>query len=581
MTIFGGNNCFSTRFNDVWVLSNANGLGGTPVWTQLAPSGTPPPATNFQSAVYDQGSNRMILYGINPTNGTQDTPTNQVWVLTSANGLGGTPTWIQLSPPSPGPVKTDQATVYDPSSNTMIVFGGFTPGASSGTYVFTNDTWVLANANGLGGTPTWTQLNPSGGPPAIRASMGTVYDPATKRMIIFGGGNSTSSFNDVWTLTVVATGDNVPPVTLASLSPQPNGASWNNSNVMVALNSTDNESNGTGVKQITHSATGAQPIASTTVPAATASFIVSNEGITTISFFATDNAANVETAKSITVQLDKTPPSVNCSSPDGLWHAADVSISCTASDALSGLANPPDASFSLSTSVPAGTETSNAATGTRSVCDVAGNCATAGPVAGNMVDKKPPTINVSSPTAGGSYLLNQAVNANYACTDGGSGVATCTGTVASGSPINTASVGSKSFTVNATDNVGNVAPTQTVSYSVAYGVCVLYDPTRAVQSGSTIPLKIQLCDANNADSSSSAVVVHGVSLVQTSTNASELLQASGNANPDNDFRFDSTLGPTGGYIFNLSTKGLTTGTYQLTFTAGADLLPHTLSFQVR
>jgi len=142
-------------------------------------------------------------------------------------------------------------------------------------------------------------------------------------------------------------------------------------------------------------------------------------------------------------------------------------------------------------------------------------------------------------------------------------------------------VGSKTFTVNATDKVGNVAPVQSVSYSVTYGVCLLYDPTRAVQSGSTLPLKIQLCDANNTDVSNSTIIVHGVSLVQTSTNASEILQASGNANPDNDFRFDPTLGPTGGYIFNLNTKGLTTGSYRLTFTATGDPLPHALSFQVR
>lgn len=301
---------------------------------------------------------------------------------------------------------------------------------------------------------------------------------------------------------------------------------------------------------------------------------------------ARDLVGNVEAAKSVAeattqVLLDTTPPSINCGAPDGLWHSSDVSIPCTANDAESGLANPSDANFSLSTSVPVGTETSNATTGTRTVCDVARNCATAGPITGNMVDKKPPSINISSPTTGGSYLVNQAVNANYACTDGGSGVATCTGSVASGSPISTASVGSKTFAVNASDNVGNVAPLQLVSYSVTYALCLLYDPTRSVQGGSTIPLKLQLCDANNTDVSSSSVLVHAVSLVQTSTNSSETIQASGSANPDNDFRFDPTLGPTGGYIFNLSTKGFTTGSYQLTFTAGADPLPHALNFQVR
>jgi hypothetical protein len=40
---------------------------------------------------------------------------------------------------------------------------------------------------------------------------------------------------------------------------------------------------------------------------------------------------------------------------------------------------------------------------------------------------------------------------------------------------------------------------------------------------------------------------------------SEQVQDSGSANPDNDFRFGSMLGSTGGYIFNLRTVGLTTG----------------------
>jgi hypothetical protein len=368
------------------------------------------------------------------------------------------------------------------------------------------------------------------------------------------------------------------PVTTASLSPQPNVAGWNNSDVMVTLTSSEP---GGSVKQISYSSTGAQTTASTTVSVSSTSVVISNEGVTTLSFFGTDNAGNVESAKSVTILLDKTPPSVNCGAADGLWHAADVSIACTGGDTGSGLANASDAIFSLSTSVPAGTETSNAATGTHPVCDVAGNCATAGPVLGNMVDKKPPSISISSPTAGGSYLLNQTVSASYSCADGGSGVATCSGTVASGSPIDTASAGSKTFLVNATDKVGNVAAPQSVSYSVSYAVCLFYDPTRAVQSGSTVPLKIQLCDANNSDASSPSVVVHGVSLLQVSTNASEVLQASGNANPDNDFRFDSTLGPTGGYVFNLSTKGLTTGSYALTFTAGTDPSPHILGFQVR
>ncbi|MDX6485960.1 MAG: hypothetical protein QOF43_1113, partial [Gaiellaceae bacterium] len=49
---------------------------------------------------------------------------------------------------------------------------------------------------------------------------------------------------------------------------------------------------------------------------------------------------------------------------------------------------------------------------------------------------------------------------------GGSGLATCTGTVANGAAIDTASEGVKSFTVAATDGAHN-ASTKTVHYTVA------------------------------------------------------------------------------------------------------------------
>ena len=60
------------------------------------------------------------------------------------------------------------------------------------------------------------------------------------------------------------------------------------------------------------------------------------------------------------------------------------------------------------------------------------------------------------------------MNASYSCTDdaGGSGVASCTGTVPNGSPIDTSTLGQHPFTVDAQDNAGNPAST-TVHYTVA------------------------------------------------------------------------------------------------------------------
>ena len=273
-------------------------------------------------------------------------------------------------------------------------------------------------------------------------------------------------------------------------------------------------------------------------------------------------------------QLDTTPPIVSCAQADGLWHADNVSLTCTASDGTgSGLVNPNDALFSLVTSVPAGVETTNASTGSRQVCDMSGNCAMAGPIAGNKIDRAAPSVTVTSP-APLVYLVGQSVIANYACADGGSGIATCTGLVPDGQPINTLTAGVATFTVTATDGVGRKS-IQSVSYSVGYNVCVFYDQAKAHNAGSTVPIRLQVCNAAGGTIESRLNVV-ATGIVQLGTGTHHVLNDSGNANPNNQFRYAD-----GTYVFNLSTKGLMRGTYALTFTIGGDPTPHSVQFQVR
>jgi len=345
--------------------------------------------------------------------------------------------------------------------------------------------------------------------------------------------------------------------------------------VEVILSTAD--SGGSGLAGLTYSATGVQPIASTTVNGANSvQLSITTEGVTTISFAATDVAGNVEETQTISVRLDKSAPVVNCATADGQWHASDVSLACTASDSGSGLAEPSLASFSLSTNVAEGTESFDAPTGSHEVCDAVGNCVTAGPLDGNRVDKKGPTITISAP-ASTSYLLNESIAADYGCADGGSGVATCIGPVASGDPVDTTSPGAKSFTLSATDNVGNTA-SQSVSYNVAYGVCVLFDQTKAHKLGSTVPLKLQLCDAVGSNMSMADIVLNATRLTKKDNSASSTVEDSGNANPDSNFRFDPALS---GYVFNLSTKGLSTGTWSISFTVKNDPIMHSVEFDVR
>lgn len=81
--------------------------------------------------------------------------------------------------------------------------------------------------------------------------------------------------------------------------------------------------------------------------------------------------------------------------------------------------------------------------------------------------------------------------ANYSTTDGGSGVKAIIGSAANGAPIDTASLGAKVFTVSASVQVGNRA-TLSFSYVVRYQIRAQFDQDKVHNSGSTIPIKVEL-----------------------------------------------------------------------------------------
>ena len=80
-----------------------------------------------------------------------------------------------------------------------------------------------------------------------------------------------------------------------------------------------------------------------------------------------------------------------------------------------------------------------------------------------LLDLTAPTVIITRPASGASYLQNSDVFASYSCSD--AHIQSCVGTVAVGNRIPTATIGNKSFTVTATDRAGNVE-SKTVSYTV-------------------------------------------------------------------------------------------------------------------
>ena len=192
-------------------------------------------------------------------------------------------------------------------------------------------------------------------------------------------------------------------------------------------------------------------------------------------------------------------------------------------------------------------------------------------------DTTAPAIQITRPT-NSVYLVNQGVTSSYTCTDtGGSGVATCVGTVANGAAINTASVGAKTFTVNATDIAGNPA-SKTVNYTVSYGVKTLHDVTKLHKSGSTVQLELQLVNAANLNLSSAGILVTAISVTRVTSSASGAIEEYNDDDPDSNFTFQNGQKA---YRFKLKTTGYAAGTYLLSFRAGLDPTIHTVEFRIK
>jgi len=108
-----------------------------------------------------------------------------------------------------------------------------------------------------------------------------------------------------------------------------------------------------------------------------------------------------------------------------------------------------------------------------------------------------PQITINVPSNEGEYFLNQEILADWSAIDLESGIASITGTKQNGEAIDTATVGTKTFTVDAVDNAGN-SVTKTVSYHVSYNFAGFFRPINnlpmwnSVKSGRAVPLKFSL-----------------------------------------------------------------------------------------
>ncbi|KAF1995541.1 hypothetical protein P154DRAFT_526247 [Amniculicola lignicola CBS 123094] len=124
--------------------------------------------------------------------------------------------------------------------------------------------------------------------------------------------------------------DRSPPTTTASMDPPPNAAGWNNSDVLVTLNATDDES---GVSYISYSLDGAEEAHVLRSPA---TVVVSGDGSHTLNYWATDLSGNRESPRSLDLLIDSTPPEAIIS-----YSPSNHTIVVQGVDSLSGSSTSP------------------------------------------------------------------------------------------------------------------------------------------------------------------------------------------------------------------------------------------------
>jgi hypothetical protein len=184
-------------------------------WSRVASDGSKPPPREDHSLVLDTGNDRLMLFG-----GEDGQTSNETWAYDLSTNR-----WENITHTS-APARQEHIAVYDPRGRRMLVFGG-----TSSDRTPDDQTHVLDLDRKSATFQTWSTLPPSDARPPWRRQHAAVYDPARHRMLMFGGIQSKKRYlNDLWSLDLDADhwsqveprGDQPPPIaqTALSLSPQ-------------------------------------------------------------------------------------------------------------------------------------------------------------------------------------------------------------------------------------------------------------------------------------------------------------------------------------------------------------------------
>lgn len=192
LIVFGGHDCFTVRFNDVWILTRANGVGGPATWVNASidTSRPSPPARSNHQAVLNAALDRLIVFGgVDADGGALD----DAWTLTASHSSANRHAWQKVVTSERPPPTYCHASGYAADEDVLIVFGGNTGGHASG------DVWLLEHGASLR-SPRWRRSNLPVSPGLARACHAGVYNERRDQFFVIGGESGPALITDAWVI---------------------------------------------------------------------------------------------------------------------------------------------------------------------------------------------------------------------------------------------------------------------------------------------------------------------------------------------------------------------------------------------
>ena len=178
--------------SETWILNHASGIGRTPKWSEVRTRGAHPPSRAGFQQVFDAAHLRLIVFAghdcIYPT-------FDDTWVLAFDDSTLSTGSWTMLRPDSSAGIpkaRDNYAAAFDSTAGRLFVFGG------RAAALPTDELWALEHANGIGGIPAWHPVHCSGEAP-VNSGAASVFDAAADEWTLFGGSNAAGQvMRTVW-----------------------------------------------------------------------------------------------------------------------------------------------------------------------------------------------------------------------------------------------------------------------------------------------------------------------------------------------------------------------------------------------